>query len=300
MFVTNAILIGAQKAGTTSIYNWLSQHPDILAPDWAKDNFALFSNNDLYDKIDESYGHILSERNNEKVVMTGNVNYLFLHFVAERIHEFDSQTKLICSLRNPVERAFSAYNYALERDIESRTFEDAISDELRLGDECYPTMWEKDQKCYIKHGMYHEQLSNYFRHFSGDQVFISFFEDLVNNNERLMKELLEFLEIDTSFKVDFFPKNVSRGSSRSKLINKLIYSNSVRQNPLLVGLRKIIPFKTRFKLRRALISVNAKKTSRGKLFPETKKKLVYIFEEDILRLQDLLKRDLRHWIKLSQ
>jgi hypothetical protein len=292
----NAVLIGAQKAGTTSIYDWLSQHPDILAPEWAKDNYAIFTNPDLSVRVEEAYRRILSERTTQTLVLTSNVNYLFHADAAERIRGFDPRSKVICIIRNPVDRAFSAYQYARERDLERRTFDDAINDELSLGEGCYPTLWEKAQKSYIRHGMYHQQMIPYFERFPACQIFVGLYEDLRSDKERLMNELLSFLEVDTAVAMDLMPRNVTRGGSRSTLLNKLLYSSSWRQNALLGRLKKAVPYKVRYRLKKALIVFNAKQAGKREgMRPETRARLLSVFEEDILKLQDLIKMDLGPW-----
>lgn len=298
MKCSNAVLIGAQKAGTTSIYAWLSQHPEILAPDWAKDNYALFVNDELYARIEEAYAKILSERTAERLVLTSNVNYLFHPVAAERIVQFDPLMKVICILRNPVDRAFSAYQYARERDMESRSFDEAIREELQKGAESYATTWERAQKSYVDHGRYAAQIENFYRRFPPEQIFVRLYDDLRSDSDRFLRELFAFLGVDVNIRLDLSPRNVTRGGSRSKVLNRLLYSRSLRQPGVLGRLRKAIPYSVRYRFRKALIALNAKQAGqRDAMRPETRKLLLSVFAEDILRLQGLIGRDLGSWVE---
>jgi hypothetical protein len=296
MNVRNAVLIGAQKAGTTSIYNWLAQHPEILAPDWAKDNYALFLNEDLSARLDEAYGKVLAARTTEKVVLTSNVNYLFHPDTAGRIKRFDPLMRLICILRNPVDRAFSAYQYARERDLEDRSFEDAVSDELSRGDGCYASPGEAAQKSYILHGMYHRQLLPYFERFPAGQIFVGLYEDLHSDTAGFVKELLAFLGVDTTVELDLTPRNVTQGGSRSRLLNKALYSTSLKRSALAGLWRSALSDKTRYRFKKALRSFNARKAGRrDRMMPATRARLDAVFAEEVLRLQGLTGRDLGGW-----
>ncbi|MEL6988919.1 MAG: sulfotransferase domain-containing protein, partial [Bacteroidota bacterium] len=102
----NTFLIGAQKAGTTSVYSWLGQHPNVCAPASAKD-YHYFSDDEKI-KMDISLLHdFYNEIDNEQIVLTAAVNYMFIPETVERIYNYNPKAKIIAILREPIKRAIS-------------------------------------------------------------------------------------------------------------------------------------------------------------------------------------------------
>lgn len=295
--IMNVLLIGVQKAGTTSIYDWISQHPDIYAPAFAKDRYSYFLNEELYSKGYESYSKNFNNRKNEKLFCTGNANYFFVPHVAQRIYKLNPKMKMILMLRNPIDRAFSAFNHAIERGMETRSFEQAVQDEIE-NKVAYSAL-EKLRKSYIEHGFYFKQLSNYLNFFELDQIFVGFYTDLIKGKEKLMEEIFYFLDIEPDFKVNFSTKNVTGGSSRFKFINYILYDENFKNNLFTKKMKNVIPLKIRLNLINGLTSFNKKKINKKEIERTTKDILAKIYREDLLKLQDLLKKDLSQWMTIE-
>src|SRR5690554_2130252 len=108
----NVFLVGAQKAGTTSLYEWLGQHPDIEAPQEIKD-YHFFTNEALFDKGVPQLERFYSA--DKPVRVHSAVNYLYFYKeAAARIYEYNKEAKIIICLREPVARAISAYKYCVK------------------------------------------------------------------------------------------------------------------------------------------------------------------------------------------
>lgn len=122
----NAFIVGAQKAGTTSLYDWLSQHPDVSAPLEMKD-FHYFTEH-FGENIDTLHKHY---KESKSVKLHCAVNYLFFsETVATKLKNYNPNSKIIICLRNPIDRAISAYKYFRKTCRESYSLYDALNREL--------------------------------------------------------------------------------------------------------------------------------------------------------------------------
>jgi hypothetical protein len=126
MNLPNFILIGVQKAGTTSLYDWIAQHPDVYGPKGMKD-FPFFCNDEYYKNGLKWFSKFFRDHHGEKIIFHGYVNYIYNNMSAQRIYDYKKDIKLLLILRNPIERAYSAFWYMRKIGIETlKTFEEAI------------------------------------------------------------------------------------------------------------------------------------------------------------------------------
>lgn len=244
----NTFIIGAQKAGTTSLYNWLGQHSEVCAPSEIKD-YHFFSNDNLFKKGISHFDSLYSKENNAKVRLHAAVNYLYFYKkAAKRIYEYNPNAKIIICLREPVDRSISAYKYFKRLFKENRSFEDAIESEIKeeLSEE------ELSDFTYLGHGNYHEQIRGFLDYFEKNQIHIVLFEELVHGEYQTnaLREISNFLEIDDSYEFEFTHLNKS-GKSKSFIINWLI-----RDSRTLILLKFIIPFRWRRAIGNKLIENN--------------------------------------------
>lgn len=248
MSKVNTFIIGAQKAGTTSLYQWLGQHPDVYAPGEIKD-YHFFTNESLFKK---GYSHFKSfyNKNDVKIKLHAAVNYLYFYkTAAKRLYEYNPKAKIIVCLRNPVERIISAYKYFVRTGREDCSFEKAITRELKgkVPDE------KLSDQTYLGHGEYLEQIKGYLEYFNKNQLYILLFEELINEKKRpsLMYNLFNYLDLDNpSFQVHFTHQNKS-GKVKSKFMNRVF-----RDNYSLKGVKNIIPLSVRKKIGRTLKEYN--------------------------------------------
>src|SRR3990167_9685258 len=101
------IIVGAQKTGTTTFYDWIKQHPSIYLPETKE--MPYFARNDCFNKK-EQYLKIHYPADEQRPLWgAAHVNNMFFSYVAERIHSYNPQTKIIAILRNPTNRAYSSF-----------------------------------------------------------------------------------------------------------------------------------------------------------------------------------------------
>ncbi len=212
----NFIIIGAQKAGTSSLHNYLSQHPDLFASDPKEIHYF-----DKWINFGYSLGwyenHFSSFFRNKKLFFESSPNYIYCESVAQHISKLYPNIKMILILRNPATRAFSAWNMFRELLLEDNfsqregrypgeinpiyrhlfkdrqrwpTFKEAISIELNLMEKNIST-----EPSFLRRGMYAEQISKYLKYFKRDQILIIGFKDFTDNLDSTLNKVYDFLNI---------------------------------------------------------------------------------------------------------
>lgn len=299
MTMPNFILIGAQKSGTTAIAHYLAQHPQVFMSPIKEPGFFDFEgeppgfkgpgDQELYSSIVTNlggYSKLFEHASDEVAIGEATTWYLYSQKAPGRIKHYIPNVKLIAVLRNPIDRAYSAYMHAVRDNRESLDFIDALKiEEKRISDN-WEYLWH-----YSKIGYYSEQLQRYFSEFDQEQLRFYLFEDLNENPESLLRSIFHFLDVDQEFMpAEFKHLNVS-GKKRSRFIDRLLKDSSpVKQvmKPLMpTGLRRSLASKVR--------SLNLQKIECP---PEARVHLRNVFKEDILRVQEMIGRDLSHWLKV--
>jgi len=288
----NTFLIGAQKAGTTSLFSWLGQHPKIDAPIETKD-LHFFS----YDKnFCKGYNYLDKFYNKEKKVrLHAAVNYLyFSNISAKRISEYIENPKFIVCIRNPVDRAVSAYNYNKMTQREHLSFEKAIEREFTKSMNYHQ---ELADYTYLEHGKYFSQIVEYLKFFPLKSFNFVIFEELMNpkTREQVMKKIFAFIDVDPNIGINYSHLNES-GEPRISAINRVIYSYKLRnllKKYLLLD--KAIPNKLRAKVIQRITETNISSKSKKQKYSINKKlrlSLELWFWSDVEQLQNLIGKDL--------
>jgi hypothetical protein len=200
------VIIGAQKCGTTFLYQLLVQHPHVK-PAFAKEVHYF----DLeYRKGDNWYrSHFPLQMRNSREYITGEASpyYLFHPHAPRRASAVVPNAKLIVLLRNPVDRAYSHYQHQVKRvkgeARETLTFEEAIEVEKRtlpgevrkmIQDEYYESLSHRTRS-YLSRGIYIDQLLVWSSFFQRKQMLILKSEDLFNGTTNALESMMDFLEI---------------------------------------------------------------------------------------------------------
>jgi len=294
----NFMLIGAGKAGTTAIYEYLRQHPQVYMSPVKEPNFFAFKGEKLTfrgpgeDRMINAtsitdptqYQALFDGVSGEKAIGEASQWYLYSEKAAVRIKEAFPTIKLLAILRDPVKRAYSDYLHFVRDDREPiDSFIAAIAQEQTRID----AHWGFGH--YIRRGLYYEQVKRYFSLFDRQQIRLYLNEDLKTAPSGLMKDIFKFLEIDETFSPDTsFRPNVS-GVPKNKLLHRFLG----KSNPIRMLLEPYAPDR----LRKAMITFKGNNLSQPPLPDEIRQELIPMFREDILKLQDLLQRDLTAWLQ---
>ncbi len=286
-------IIGAQKSGTTSLFNWIGQHPDVYANPAAKD-FPFFTDETIFKNRLKDFQKIFQKASNKKIILGGDANLMYVPEAVERMFRLIPNAKLIAILRNPLNRAFSAWRYALERGIEKRAFYEAINTELK--GQIFPlNSWLGRQMNYLEHGLYSKQLKRIYAYYKRENVMVLIYEEVINDPLKSIKDVFRFLDITESFIPEFRRENVTLGGQRSRLLSYFLYKNRPHGHPLWELLRILIPKTLRTRIRNGLAIYN-RIPARLPSFPEDVRKLMEdYYSREITDLETLLCRRLDVW-----
>lgn len=293
----NVFLIGAQKAATTSLFDWMAQHPEVCAPFSMKDT-PFFIDDTLYNKGLEFLHKVYqTEYQGEPVILNGSANIIYFEKALLRIAALDPGAKLILVLRNPVDRAISAFNFARKRNMEPLTLEEAIDAEperIKKGD-----LRVLSNNTYLDHGRYFHQIQRLHSIFPPEQLLVLFYEDLRNKPEAVIEKTYRFIGVDPAFVPEFKTLNKT-GAVRFRWIRNLIYSQS-RAKQFLV--RNVIdrwfPYDLKYRTKIFFLNLVTKRKTdpnenRG-TDPKTLKRMKELLSEDTKQLEALLEKDLSAW-----
>ncbi|RJX18278.1 MAG: hypothetical protein C4575_11000 [Desulforudis sp.] len=288
----NFFIIGAAKSGTSSLADYLNQHPDIfISP--LKEPF-YFVNDSGYNDYNK-YISLFNKSNNEKAVGEASTGYLFDKFSAKLIYKFNKEAKIIAILRNPSTMAFSYWQYMKLIGNESKSFMDAISPQERVyrhsdkfKNECV-NWWAS--YLYVERALYYEQIRRYYEIFNPEQIKIFIYEEFFKEKELSCRDCYQFLNVEDNFKPVFTRKNMG-GSIRFKCIRSILNTeNAIIRNIT----KKIIPIKARNIIKDKLISFNTNENDKKIMNNEEKKILNDLFQKDIYNLEKLLNRKIDTW-----
>lgn len=251
----DTFIIGIQKAGTTTLNDWMSQHPDIFCYNSLKD-IPLFVKFPQPERLNKRLLLETPAYNNEPVVLHAAVNYIFYPSLLKQIAEKNPSAKLILIVRNPVARAISSYFYFRKMMREQRDIENAL---LYAPKNNFEITRDNNDFTYIEHGFYFEQVKNCLQYFSKKQLLVLDYDDLKNNPEVLLKNVFHFLQVDETFIPDLTPKNVT-GELRSKYLQQSILKKSPLKKWIVDKIvDPIMPVNKRKMLKNKLFEMNTSK-----------------------------------------
>ena len=315
----NLFVVGAAKSGTTAIYNFLDQHPDIyMSPlkephffcdDIRRENFSTFFKKRTVSPAylkhylsqkklskmqiafvdnEKDYFQLFREHSDEKYLGEVSNGYLFSTVAAQNIYNFNPNAKIIMILRDPCERAFShcrqEYIGNFSEKVKTRNFVKHIIDDYNIKND----NWGGDSHTFVQLGLYYNQVKRYFDIFPKKNIQIMFYNDLKNNPQKFKNDLFSFLNVD-NHKIDFTKKFNATKMPRNLLIAR--FFNRIRpKNPYL---RDLLP--KRLKSFILNIFFTADKKGIFSLSEEDKIKIYNYFKNDISELENLLNVDLDKW-----
>jgi hypothetical protein len=193
----NFLIVGAARSGTTTLYNHLKDHPDVYLPVNKRPEPHFFLKAAEYTQGLAYYEQrYFSACRNQKAVGEASTSYLFGPDVPKRIRSSLPDVKLICILRDPVERAFSSYWHTIKSGLETLSFDEAIVREARRKGETAGTALEEIAPfAYAERGLYYRQLSRWLSEFPRSQMKIVIFDDFVADPIKILREVAGFLDV---------------------------------------------------------------------------------------------------------
>jgi hypothetical protein len=285
-------IVGAAKSGTTSLYNYITQHPNIFMPvekepfffgDWR----PSASREDL-----ERYLRLFEDVPTDTLVGEASSTYLYLESAAREIKHFQPYAKIIIVLRNPVDRAYSQYWHHVRQELVSSSFEEELEEEEKRLQEGWRGFYpgEEPPSYYIKSGHYAEQVARFLKVFGSDSVRIYLFEDLVTDAEGVCRDVFSFLGVNPDQPVDVRRIYNVSGPVRNALLGRLI----TRRLRIKEVIKRVVPISWLRLVREWVLQRNVARVP--EMRPETRRRLQELFREDVVYIQELTGRDLSHWL----
>ena len=285
------VVIGAARCGTTSLYAYLREHPQVfMSPEKETDYFSLGdlpidevpANASPYRaRTREEYERLFRDAGDAAAVGEASPTYLFQQRSAARMQAVIPDAKLICVLRDPVERAYSHYALARKMGFEPLgDFEDAVAAESER--------WLRDRSMrftYVRASLYHDGLREFWTRFPREQILVLPFEDLAADPGATMRRVYAFLGVDDRFEPDVRVRHNRSMMPRGSLVREA-FSRPRRLRRLL---QRNLPPRLVTKLGDLIM-----RPPPG-LAPSVRARLLPRFVADVRRLETLLDRDLSAW-----
>jgi len=296
----NFLIVGAPRAGTTSLYHHLRGHPDIFMPTIKEPHF--FAQADMAEdeetpilkslgefRDEDKYLSLFEKAGTKPAVGEASVGYLYDESTPMRIQQKVPKAKIIILLREPVERAYSHYLLYNASTPQRKPFYEAL-----LEDYARPRKVLGFSYLYVEHGLYYKQVKRYLDTLGPGQVRIYLYDDLKSDAYGMVRDVCTFLGV-SFYDGRFF--NPSQAYNTSPAPRNAVFKWAVGNRLLRDLALAVVPRHWRATVRDRVFLVNG---SKPPITPEALEFLRPIFRDDILKLQGLIGRDLASWLVESK
>lgn len=273
----NLLVIGAQKAGTSSLHRYLDLHPEISMSHRKELNFFMLHPEPSEEEL-ERYKQNFDSR--ARVRGESSPNYTChpqVPDVPERIHRLIPEAKLIYMVRDPIERAVSSYLQAHAMGEDTRPIGEALED---------PDTW------YVSRGLYYAQLERYLPFFRREQILVVAQEALFKRRAETMRRIFGFLDVDESYWSPGFEQRWEVSSGKGRL-----YRFAYRASRRVAGpdFWTRLPMGVRRLGERMVYGPRDGASSRPALDEGLRERLTERFRDDARRLRELTDQDFPEW-----
>lgn len=290
--VIDVMIIGAQKAGTTSLLRYLGEHPRCISH--PQKEFAFFVNpSDYQYSYEKAYNKYFSNYPiTEHTTLIAKSAALFSSEDSIKLlYEHNPNCKLILILRNPVERAYSSY--LMEKNYGNAKFDFSELPELIRNHKQNDKNW--DFSFFIDYGLYINYINLLYKYFPSDQLKVVIYKDFKVNPLLVCKEIFSFIDL----KDDFCPNteikyNVTK-KTKSQFYARII-KHALKNNGVLKKVAKIvIPENKAYKYGESLHYLNKTHDNYQPMSDDTRKYLIDFYKPYNKELEELIHQDLSFW-----
>lgn len=305
-------IVGAAKAGTTSIYNYLAKHKQVyMSPikephhftsdmdtEHFRENYKPVMNKNLTAYLDgdmkeevfqayirewTQYVKLFKNVKDEKAIGEVSNSYLFSTTAAKNIHDKIPDAKIIIVLRNPIDRAFSHFIMDLRLGYAQPPFIDALKKDMAL-----PIKGWAISNLYVEIGLYYQQVKRYMELFPREQLHIILFDDLKKDTTKEMKKIFSFIDVDPDEAIDYSETYNEATLPRNNFIGWLYRNRNLKAKVAGLMPKAIKKYFKKAALTNKTLPV---------LTQEDRTFLSPFFQDDITKLSALINRDLSSWSK---
>jgi Sulfotransferase family len=299
----NFLVIGGAKSGTSALWHYLKQHPQVYVVPRKHTRFFAYDveypdfrgpaprdPGTPYSVVNAQDYHALFDGvTSEKAIGEVSWTYLYRPEAPGRIKEYAPHIKLIAVLRHPTDRAYSHYmqNVKAGREQIPDFIQALEAEEVRVRDGWWPEFH------YVQVGLYAAQLMRYIELFDCDQIRVYLHEDFEADPSRFLRDVLQFLDVEDSFTPEAFTRYNSAATPKNKALHVFLQS----MKAIRPAVEQFIPKEQRQRVVRIGSSLHKRNLVRPELSQRLRKRVTEeYFRDDILRTQDLLGRDLTSWL----
>lgn len=297
--VPNFFIAGAAKCGTTSLHAYLKQHPDVFMSDPKEPRFFdtdMQANPRFCVRDPDAYAALFTGADNHKIVGEASPSYLVSEVAAERIYQYNSNARVLITLRHPIDFMFSLHRQFVESCNEDLLcFEEALAAEPeRAKNKRIPKAAHfPGQLLYRHNARFAGQVERYLNCFGPDQVKVVLMEDLAVAPARTFDDILNFLGLSTEHPIDLAARN--RGNE--KRLRNFRLRSLMKRFPILELMARKIPVSIGTRISDAMVAVTGEQADAHKILAlSTRQRLTEEFRKEIRRLEKLIDRDLSHWL----
>ena len=292
MTLPNFVIIGAAKGGTTSLYWYLAEHPEVFMSPVKETNFfawnldaggkLLYGDPDVHRfpvKSMEAYEALFAEAGKAKAVGEASPLYLEAPQAAARIRTVLPEARIVCTLRHPVDRAYSDYLMYIRR--RGRPLDPA----RELSPEA---PWAQPDSRWMQVSRYHAQLARYYEVFPRERIHVLLFDDIRSNAREAIQGVYHFLGVSPGFAPDTGTPHAAGGVPTSQFLERLL-----TRSALSTTLRRWVPVGAAKWVRR----LRAQTLKKAPPLPAAlRQELAGHFRTDITNTSKLIGRSLEHWL----
>lgn len=292
----NLFIVGEPKSGTTALYHFLRQHPEVYIPEQKElHHFAKDLNRErlnFHKKISSYFNYSLEEYlrhyekvKDEKIIGDMTPTYLFSKLAAKAIFTHNPESKIIALFREPVDYLYSQHAQFLyglaENEID---FCKALELEKgrKAGKKIPKNIREPSMLHYSEKVMYANHLKRFLEVFPPNQIKVIIYKDFQRDNAKVYKEIMEFLSIDSNFRPEFKKHNPNE-KVRLKFIRQVALSPFVSSIS-----KKIFPKHIFNSIKKTVIKTTTKQEERKPLEQDIVLKLKKRYKPEVCKLNDLL------------
>lgn len=294
------VIVGAAKAGTTTLFYALKRHPEVFVPEVKEPNFFSYDPDGLvrpgsgpgdrhathWTTSSADYRRLFAGRRPGQATGEASVSYLYSPVAAERIRAASPQAKIIALLREPSERAWSQYLHMVRDGRETLSFAEALAGEEARIAQGWEFGWH-----YRSMGLYADAVERLYRHFPGDRVRLYRFDDLMQDPAATLADVLAFLGLRDDVALDPGARHNRSGEVRSKLLARVFN----RPSRLRSALRDALPSGFAHAMMEAVRRLNMKE-GKPAMPASVRAELRRFYRHDIERVQRRSGLDLSRWL----
>lgn len=296
----NLFIVGAQKSGTSALAAWLGQHPEVCMSFPKEPGYLAFGESgytypDGYGNPAPASRYVVSDERSylnlfahatpeQRILGEASTWYLALPGMAQRIRDYRADAKIIVILRDPVERAYSAWRHARGDRLEPcEDFSAALAMEAGRGEVEFLLRYQRM-------GLYSEALAEYQSVFPKAQLLVLFYDDVRDDPLSVWRAVCEFLGIDAAHTPAFGNRYNRSGQPRNRFVHSLLRSHRLKRLA-----RAVLPHQVAMRAKQQVENINLEQ------FPDmdatSRAALREYYRRDIQQLSRLTNRNLVAWLQ---